>query len=64
MTFFLNEMDVLHCVLHPKKLWVDGHNPFLMAIMLPYNPIVHIVVVLDQVEWRVALSWVHPMSII
>lgn len=40
------------------------HNPFLMGIMLPYNPIASIVVVLDQVEWRVALSWIHPKFII
>lgn len=34
---FLNEMDVLHCVLHPKKLWVERHNPFLMKLMLPHS---------------------------
>lgn len=60
---FLNEMNVFEYVLHPKKLWVDGHNPFLMEIMLPYNPIVCIVVVLDQVGWRVRSLQLDPPNI-
>ena len=60
---FLNEMNVFEYVLHREKLWVDGHNLFLMKIMLPYNPVVCIVVVLDQVGWRVRSPQLDPPNI-
>jgi hypothetical protein len=58
----MNEVDVLRCVVHPKKLWVVGIIStrwktcdfavtfFTMKIMLGYV--------------QVAVSWVHPMDII